>query len=357
VVALDPAYQSFRRLEPRHSTALSNVEHVSDLRVSVAVVGFRNEDPPQLAPVAFRWSERARLFAHCQFTSADVAFVADINSDYGRLGDGGSRPPAVGRFYRKRSALGRELAPNLYAARPGTGTMTEAEDDEQPAAQELPEELKRQLERFLPEPDEGDTTGVDRAPYEAVAGRVQELLAERTGGHRQIDTRSGEKITPFEPDCEKVNLEDIAHGLSNVGRFAGQGKDFYSVARHSVHVSLEVEARGGTQEAQRYALLHDAAEAYLSDVPGPVKKSLPGYKHAERRLDETIVAALGLDDTDEGRELTEEADEAVGKHELSVQFPDGGHDEPDLSHDPKGVGEDEDDKKLFLERSEGLQLG
>jgi hypothetical protein len=50
------------------------------------------------------------------------------------------------------------------------------------------------------------------------------------------------KITPFEPDCEKINLK-------HVGRFAGQGKEFYSVARHSVHVSLEVEARGGSREA------------------------------------------------------------------------------------------------------------
>jgi hypothetical protein len=235
--------------------------------------------------------------------------------------------------------------------------MTEAGKGDPPDSDGVPEELERELERFLPEPNEGDTPGVDRAPYEAVAGRVQELLAERTGGHNHIDTRSGEKITPFEPDCEKIELEDIAHGLSNVGRFAGQGKDFYSVARHSVHVSLEVEARGGSKEARRYALVHDAAEAYLSDVPGPVKKSLPGYKHAERRLDETIVGALGLDATDEERELTEEADEVVGKHELSVQFPDGGHDEPDLSHDPKRVDGRENDKRLFLERSEGLQLG
>jgi hypothetical protein len=235
--------------------------------------------------------------------------------------------------------------------------MTEAEDGGPPPADGVPEELKRELERFLPEPDEGDTTGVDRAPYEAVAGRVQELLAERTGGHRQIDTRSGEKITPFEPDCEKINLEDIAHGLSNVGRFAGQGKDFYSVARHSVHVSLEVEARGGSPEAQRYALVHDAAEAYLSDVPGPVKKSLPGYKHAERHLDEAIVEALGLDATEDQRALVEHADGAVGRHELAVQFPDGAHEEPDdLHHDPGARDGDTDDKDLFLRRARALGL-
>lgn len=224
------------------------------------------------------------------------------------------------------------------------------------ASEEVPEGLEQALTQFLTTGKSANDSNPQRGRYEAVVGVVQEVLAEQAGGHNEIDTRSGEKITPLAPQPEKIKLEDIAHGLSNVGRFAGQGKEFYSVARHSVHVSLEVAAREGSQGAQRYALIHDAAEAYLSDVPGPVKKSLPGYKHAERRLDAAVVAAIGLEVKPEERELVEEADTDVGKHELSVQFPDGDHDEVDLEHDP-GTGDAANEgKELFLNRAEDLNL-
>lgn len=230
-------------------------------------------------------------------------------------------------------------------------------NDRRPDSAGLPEALKRELDGFLPT-TEGPEDEIDRVPYEAVAGYVQELLAERGEGHREIDTWTGQKIIPADPDPEKIKLDDIAHGLSNLGRFAGQGPSMYSVARHSVHVSLEVEARGGSLAAQRWGLLHDGAEAYLSDVPGPVKKSLPGYKNVEKRLDEAILTAIGLDLTEDEKELVHDiADKVVGKHELSVQFPEGGHEEPgDLRHDPDTVDSGEDDKELFVSRACALGL-
>jgi hypothetical protein len=139
--------------------------------------------------------------------------------------------------------------------------MVDTDDGGTPDSLNLPEELESALIRYLTKSDRDN--GVDRARYEAVAGRVQQLLAEQRGGHDEIDTYTGETIRPLNPDPEKIKLEDIAHGLANVGRFAGQGEDFYSVARHSVHVSREVEARDGSVKAERYALVHDATEAYL----------------------------------------------------------------------------------------------
>lgn len=237
--------------------------------------------------------------------------------------------------------------------------MTDSADEGRPASpgalEELDEELAR-LKRFLP--DEGQVGEEDaeeiREQFETVAGALQKLLAEVGNPHREIDTRSGKRITPLDPDPAKIHLDDIAHGLSNVGRFAGQGKEFYSVARHSVHVSHEVEARGGSAEAQRYALVHDAAEAYLSDVPGPVKKSLPGYKHAERRVDAAVVEALGIDVTADEREAVEDADGEIGKYELTVQFPGRGHEEADLAHDPGDLDEGMDAKRLFQRRAREL---
>ena len=231
--------------------------------------------------------------------------------------------------------------------------MAENSDGGAPDTPELPDRLERALSEYLTGADED--SGVDMERFKKVAGRVQELLAEQDGGHGEIDTQSGEKIRPLDPDPEKIELKDIAHGLAHVGRFAGQGKDFHSVARHSVHVSHEVEARGGSMEAQRFALVHDAAEAYLSDVPGPVKKSLPGYKHAEDRLDETILDALGIEASDGS--LVKKADTAVNDHELSVFFANAAPEDPeDLNHDPEAVDRGGDDKKLFLGRARDLGL-
>ena len=228
--------------------------------------------------------------------------------------------------------------------------------DRKPDSAGLPETLKEELDQFLPT-IEGPEDKIDREPYEAVAGYVQQLLAERGKGHREIDTWTGQKIVPADPDPEKIKLDDIAHGLSNLGRFAGQGPSMYSVARHSVHVSLEVEARGGSLAAQRWGLLHDGAEAYLSDVPGPVKKSLPGYKNVEKRLDEAILTTFGLDLTEDEEELVHDiADKEVGKHELVEQFPSGGHEEADLEHNPKAVSKYRNDEELFRRRAYGLGI-
>lgn len=232
--------------------------------------------------------------------------------------------------------------------------MTHFETGAPSSAQAVPEDVRSALDAYLTEPD---TEGADRARYEAVAGLVQDHLAEQNGGHDRIDTWSGETIRPLDPDPARIQLEDIAHGLSNVGRYAGQGRRFFSVARHSVHVSREVEACGESEAAQRFALTHDAAEAYLSDVPGPVKASLPGYKHAERRLDAAVMEALGIEVSPEERGLVGAADKAVGAYELAFQFPDGGHVAPDdLRHDPDAVDESTADRDLFLRRAAELGL-
>jgi len=218
----------------------------------------------------------------------------------------------------------------------------------------VPDELKDSLIDYLT----ADTEGApDRERFEEIAGLVQDELAEQSERKNKIDTRSGESVLPLDPEPSKIHLEDIAHGLSNVGRFAGQAEEFSSVARHSVRVSREVEARGGGKAAQQHALVHDAAEAYLSDVPGPVKKGLPGYKHAERRLDDAVMSALSIETGADEQSLVKRADKAVGKYELWKKFPKAGHEEPDdLQHDPSVVDTDQDDKELFLSRARDLGL-
>ena len=68
------------------------------------------------------------------------------------------------------------------------------------------------------------------------------------------------------PNPDDIRIEDIAHALSNQCRFAGHAREFYSVAEHSVHVSQLC-----LPEHALWGLLHDASEAYLVDLPRPLK--------------------------------------------------------------------------------------
>lgn len=83
------------------------------------------------------------------------------------------------------------------------------------------------------------------------------------------------KIFPvLEPNPDLVDIRDIAHALSNQCRFSGHTAKFYSVAEHSVRVSREV-----SPENALCALLHDATEAYLVDMPRPIKYASELGKH------------------------------------------------------------------------------
>jgi len=95
-------------------------------------------------------------------------------------------------------------------------------------------------------------------------------------------------------DPDEIDIRDIAHALSNQCRFTGHVSRFYSVAQHSILVSDLVALSGGSFEQQRHALMHDASEAYLSDVAAPFKKEIPGYHDAEELIEKRICDKFNL---------------------------------------------------------------
>jgi len=113
----------------------------------------------------------------------------------------------------------------------------------------------------------------------------------RLGGW--IQTFSGVQFWPLAPAAEDVCLMDIAHALSNLCRFGGHCERFYSVAEHSCLVARHCAGIGGNDLALA-GLMHDAAEAYLIDLPRPLKQQLRDYREIERQLEAVIAERFGL---------------------------------------------------------------
>lgn len=112
-----------------------------------------------------------------------------------------------------------------------------------------------------------------------------------------IQTFTGRAFSLLEPQPDDVTIEDIAHALSMLCRFGGHVRDFYSVAQHSVLVSIVVERFQPANRALHLAgLMHDGSEAYLIDLPRPIKRmaGFEAYKVTEQRVEWAIRERFGL---------------------------------------------------------------
>ena len=133
----------------------------------------------------------------------------------------------------------------------------------------------------------------------------------------EIMTYTKKMFDPLHPNAELIDIEDIAHALSMLCRANGHFKSFYSVAQHSINCMKEAKARGYSDRIQLACLLHDASEAYLSDVTRPVKAELPRYKEIEAPLQETIWNKwLDQPLTEEERKQVFDIDDAILAHEF-----------------------------------------
>lgn len=141
-------------------------------------------------------------------------------------------------------------------------------------------------------------------------------------------TFSGQVIDPENLKPENIKAVDIARSLSLQCRYAGQICRFYSVAEHSLLVkklALDRVCNGthsGVSESIRKdlslrALLHDASEAYISDIPTPFKKLLPGYYELESKMMENILIRYNVKPDAYLDDLVKKAD----KDALDLEMP------------------------------------
>ena len=105
---------------------------------------------------------------------------------------------------------------------------------------------------------------------------------------KHIVTFMGEEFTPLDPDIDQIHIEDIAHSLSLLCRANGHIDYFFSIAQHSINCASEAKARGYSARVQLICLIHDASEAYISDITRPVKYYLTEYKTIEKHLQDVI---------------------------------------------------------------------
>jgi len=121
-----------------------------------------------------------------------------------------------------------------------------------------------------------------------------------------IQTYTGKRFSPLEPNHKDICVEDVAHSLAMKCRFSGHTKEFYSVAQHSVLVSLHCNPKDNL-----WGLLHDASEAYLVDMPTPLKilPEFEWFRKAEDRVQAAVCKAFNL--PEEQPESTHYADKVL----------------------------------------------
>lgn len=129
-----------------------------------------------------------------------------------------------------------------------------------------------------------------------------------------MQTFSGRQFFPLDPRPEDIDPEDIAHALSLLCRYGGHVDRFYSVAEHCVLMSTAV-----APENALAALLHDATEAYVCDVPRPLKRQLVGYREIETAVWNCICLRFDIPLTVPGE--VKEADNRILLTERDALMP------------------------------------
>ena len=110
-----------------------------------------------------------------------------------------------------------------------------------------------------------------------------------------ILTYNGKLFDVLKPDPNQIDLVDIAAALSKLCRFGGHCREFYSVAEHSILASALIQQEYPEDRMlAAWALLHDASEAYMVDIPRPVKRQLQEYVRLEDAIQKTIAERFDL---------------------------------------------------------------
>ena len=134
-----------------------------------------------------------------------------------------------------------------------------------------------------------------------------------------LQTYTGLHLDLLDPQPEQIHWADIAVGLGREHRYAGQTRAAYTVAQHTLLV-VAILREQGHDDCLTHGLLHDASEAYLKDIPSPLKVLLPEYVCLERRLTHAITAKFGVPYAGEWPDPVKRADALALRAEAWVKL-------------------------------------
>lgn len=140
---------------------------------------------------------------------------------------------------------------------------------------------------------------------------------------KMMNTYTNKQFDPLKINEADICLEDISHALSLLCRGGGHVKYFYSVAQHAINCMHEAKARNYPLKIQLACLLHDASEAYLSDIIRPVKMHLPEYYQIETMIMAKIFSKFKLANLDEKENsMWQQIDDDILQYELKYLIND-----------------------------------
>lgn len=112
--------------------------------------------------------------------------------------------------------------------------------------------------------------------------------------NEKFTTYYGLEFEPQNIESKNIYIKDIAHSLARICRFNGHIVGYYSIAQHCIQVSNRLKEQGYDENIQLCGLLHDASEAYLGDIPTPIKKHLSDYSLLEVKYQNVILKKYNL---------------------------------------------------------------
>ena len=145
---------------------------------------------------------------------------------------------------------------------------------------------------------------------------------KRHGGW--IETYTGKVMYPLDPREDEIDIVDVYHSLSHLCRFTGHTSMFYSVGAHSCVCMFVAMRMGHSAKIQFMTLLHDASEAYLTDIPKPLKEFMPEYCVFEYNLMSVIFKKYIGEYTEEESRIVKNIDYLVLKNEAREFMKSGG---------------------------------
>ena len=135
-----------------------------------------------------------------------------------------------------------------------------------------------------------------------------------------MNTYNKKIFDPWHMTTNDVDIRDIAHALSLLCRGCGHVKFFYSVGLHCLNCANEAISRQYEPKIQLACLLHDASEAYISDIIRPVKSQLLEYQQLENKIINTIYEHFNLQLNTEDLKKVKAIDDDMLKNEMPIIF-------------------------------------